>query len=127
MHDLTYENPELASQYLYLTEDYRTRLEIAQRIAETWSREDPRAALIWVTSDQEVKDMRDQLLVVVMHEMTYVDPEHAFQVALEQSTDSTDVGPEAAVSRSLQNLSSTRLWTGCHEYGTVQLCCRQPQ
>lgn len=97
MHYLTLYSPQLASQYLYLTEDFRTRLEMARHVAETWSREDPQATLGWVTSDQGVKDMRSQLLAVVLQEMTYVDIEQAFQVALSQSTDNSDIGPEAAV------------------------------
>ena len=108
MHYLTYHSPELATQYLYLTEDYRAKLETAQHVAETWSREDPRTTLNWVISDQEVDDMRDQLLVVVMKEMTYVDPEQAFQVALGRSTGKTDIGLEAAVIEELAKIKFDR-------------------
>lgn len=97
MYKLTYHSPQLASQYLYLAEDYREKLKMAEHIAETWSREDSLAALNWATSAQEVRDMRDQLLVVVMREMTKFDPELAFEVALTQSPADTDIGPEAAV------------------------------
>lgn len=104
MHELSFENPELASKYLYLTEDHRTKLEMAEHIAETWFREDPRAAINWVKSDQEVKDIRDQLLKVVLKEMTYVDPEQAFQISLDQSIDSSTIGPEAAVIKELAKI-----------------------
>ena len=108
MWHLTFHNPDLATQYLYLAEDYRTKLEIAEKIAETWSREDPDAALNWIGSDQEVEEMRDQLLRVVMKEMTSTKPEQAFQIALRQATGESDIGPEAAVIEELSRSNFDR-------------------
>ncbi|MYD45185.1 MAG: hypothetical protein F4W92_02380 [Gammaproteobacteria bacterium] len=108
MWNLTFHNPDLATQYLYLAEDYRTKLEIAQKIAETWSREDPDAALNWIGTDQEVEEMRDQLWRVVMKEMTLTKPEQAFQIALRQTTGESDIGPEAAVIEELSRSNFDR-------------------
>ncbi len=108
MYQLIYSDPEVATQYLHLIDDHREKLRLAQLLTTSLSRKDVGTALTWVKSDPEIDEIRDQLLPLVMWEMTYVDPDQAIQIALEQSAGETEIGAEAAVLQELAKFDLAR-------------------
>lgn len=108
MYQLIYSDPEIAAQYLHLVDDHREKLRLAQMLTTSWSRKDVTATLTWVKSESEIDEIREQLLPLVMQEMTYVDTDQAIQIALDQSAGKTEIGAEAAVIKELAKFDLTR-------------------
>lgn len=90
-------SPEEASQLMAGMDDPTSRYSVAYAIVSNWVRTDVNAALDWVLNNGELKDLREQLLTLVLSRLARDDPEFAMQTALNQPIGRNGAGLEYTV------------------------------
>lgn len=89
-------SPEQAAQLMAGMDDPTSRYSVAFTIVSNWARTDVNAALDWVLNG-DLKDLRSQLLPLVLGRLARDDPEFAMQVALNQPVGRNGSGLEYTV------------------------------
>ena len=90
-------SPEQAAQLMAGMDDPTSRYSVAYTIVSNWVRTDVNAALDWVLNNGDLKELRGQLLPLVLGRLARDDPEFAMQVALNQPVGSNGSGLEYTV------------------------------
>ena len=90
-------SPEEAAHLMAGMDDATSRYSVAYTILFNWSRTDVTAALDWVLNNSDLKDLREQLLPIVLNRLASVDPEFAMQTALNQPIGRNGSGMEYTV------------------------------
>lgn len=90
-------DPVEASQLLSSVEGGRARSNIAWNLTSIWMNEDIHAALNWVLTDPVVANMKQQLLSQVLYQLAEVNPQLAFDTALNQPVSENREGLESTV------------------------------
>ncbi len=90
-------DPVEASQLLSNVEDNRARSNIAWNLTSIWANEDIHAVLNWVLTDPVVANMKQQLLSQVLYQLAEVNPQLAFDTALNQPVRENREGLESTV------------------------------
>ncbi len=91
------DDPVEASQLLSNVEGNRARSNIAWNLTSIWVNDDIHAALNWVLTDPVVANMRQQLLGQVLYQLAEVNPQLAFDTALNQPVSENREGLESTV------------------------------
>ncbi len=89
-------SPEEAANLL-ATLDNQSRSMVAYTIASQWANRNPTAALDWVLTSPDVEHMRNELLGIVLGQVAEVDPQLAFETALNQPIGEHGTGLESTV------------------------------
>ena len=90
-------SPEQAAQLMAGMDDPTSRYSVAYTIVSNWARTDVNAALDWVLNNGNLKELRAQLLPLVLGRLARDDPEFAMQVALNQPVGRNGSGLEYTV------------------------------
>ena len=89
--------PEQAARHISSVTRTESKRSLGATIANEWARNDVFGALDWILNDAELSDMRGNLLLNIVAELTDEDPEYALQIALDQPRIDGGYGLEAHV------------------------------
>ena len=91
------ESPQEAIGLMSELTTRKSKNSVAEAIAINWAKQDFSSAVAWIKTDQDASRIQDQLLNAVFRELASDNPEYAFEKALEQPVDGSEVGLEAEV------------------------------
>ena len=89
--------PQAVIGYLDEISTRKSMNAVAEAIAVNWARQDLEASLTWTRSDSHTTKIRPDLFKSVFRELANEDPSQAFNSALAQPLDESNVGLEAEV------------------------------
>ncbi len=89
--------PQAVIGYLDEISTRKSMNAVAEAIAVNWARQDLEASLTWIRSDSHTAKIRSDLFKSVFRELANEDPSQAFNSALAQPLDESNVGLEAEV------------------------------
>lgn len=89
--------PEEAANLMAGMDRGEHQLMTAFQVLSTWASKDAMAALEWALNNPEIKDLRGTLLPSILYQVARIDPQLAFDTALQQPIGANQIGLEAQV------------------------------